>query len=187
MTTLAAVGDMQDSKSGAVPLLRRPLPPSNSYLKAVFENGKRQDKRVSRSDPISEQKTPEARVLVVPPNTSQLASVVSPQCSSFVIHPLHPKGPPFLPPGKVLTQEPMFVPAELLALEHKWASNWPQNYNEFTFNDFLQTAKWSRESVVASQLQHPFISRENYLKMTSWFATHVPQQRHLHTVQIQGE
>ena len=185
---MAVAGSERGSTSNAVPLLRRPLPPSKDYLKAVSEKGRQRSKRVPRSRSLSERKARETDMLFAPPNTSQMASTVYPSPDApFVIHPLHPKGPPFLPPGRVLTQAPVFTPEELLELEGQWANNWPRKCNQFTFNDFLLAANRRREAVVSSRLKHPVISRENYLKMTGWFATHVPRQRNVHTIHLQGE
>ena len=73
----------------------------------------------------------------------------------------------------------MEEPAEL-------AAEVVENEARFTLDDFRLSAEDCIQRVVLSELQQSVISRENYLKLTGWFATHVPKQDALNTVNITG-
>lgn len=116
--------------------------------------------------------------------------------NDFVIHPLFPRGPPYFPPGKMLTVEYECPPLQ-------WWGAGGEGYSEeifpsevgrgvaeeqqFTLNDFLLDVEEARLHLVSTRLQASMISRQNYLKLTSWFAKHVPQQVKMKTVDITGE
>lgn len=91
--------------------------------------------------------------------------------NDFYIFPLNPKGPAPLPMGKVL-RTPIIKPATVKS-------------SEFTFNDFLATSDdCNSKNLITSG---PMISRENYLKMTSWFAKNSPQQTDVHVSELQSK
>lgn len=105
--------------------------------------------------------------------------------STVTIHSLYPRGPPPLPPGKILTAT--LPPLSAFYDEHPetMTSELPREEGEFTLNDF-QASSGAGHRVEASRLQGAMVSRQNYLKLTSWFATHVPKQEVLNTVSITG-
>lgn len=162
-------------KSQRVPLLRRPRPPSEKYLKSIPQCPIRHEPTLSsltRPHPLSHPITADSQ-LHPPGNTPNYVTPSS--RGQFHIYPLQPKGPPALPPGKVLSNP--FI------IQH------PANMTtstKFVFNDFLQSHDQSCDRLIKSKLNSAMISRENYLKMTSWFASHTPQQITLNTVNLQG-
>ncbi len=108
--------------------------------------------------------------------------------NSVTIHSLYPRGPPFLPPGKILkaSHPPLSVVyKEHPELEPSGVIEKGEVESEFTLTDF-RAAVGVLHRVEASQLQGAMISRQNYLKLTSWFSTHVPKQGALNTVDIKG-
>lgn len=139
-------------------LMRRPRPPSQSYLNAPFHA------------PPSVKKAEKH-----PERNLALDQVELDHHCNFVIHPLHPKGPSALPPSKIIhskwyEQESSQVP--------------PPHFPQFTLNDFLQN---SREvKYLKSKLERAAISRDNYLKMTGWFATQQPTHTTLTVTELQG-
>ena len=190
------------STSSTAPLLRRPRPPSENYiLKKASSSSFPAHPHTSTSSCIGN--SHRHSQLVPPPTTAcsdalwtrTMACVEERSPSSFHIHPLHPKGPPFLRPGRILKAGlPILLPP-LHGHPGKEGNGEapdyycpPQDQSQFTLNDFLiRTANHTSSSrVVPSQLRHAVISRENYLKMTSWFATNVPSQHQLNTVDIES-
>ena len=98
--------------------------------------------------------------------------------SNFVVHSLHPKGPEFFPPGKVLRcYDPVPVPLQ------------PPLDDSFEDDcDIYDLRAWMPpKPVVRSSRSGAMLSRQNYKKLTSWFATHIPQQENLNTVQFNLE
>lgn len=135
-----------------VPVLyRRPLPPSENYLKRQRKSKK------TCSKPLT-----------------QVSSFLS-DTQSFDgphIHHLHPKGPPPLPMGKII--------------RHTDVGTVPSTEQHlFTLSDFLLSTEHPQNKLlVQSQCM---MSRENYLKMTGWFATCSPQQMTLHMQTLESE
>ena len=62
----------------------------------------------------------------------------------------------------------------------------PAEESQFTLNDFLLDQEEAKINLVPTKLQGSMMSRQNYLKLTSWFATHVPQQDTLNTLALTG-
>ena len=109
--------------------------------------------------------------------------------STFIIYPLYPRGPPGLPPGRILKGGGSFLP-----LSSKGGGvgdcavvAGQREGEAFTLDDFWLSAEECTQRVVPSGLEQSMISRENYLKLTGWFATHVPKQESLNTVSVTGK
>ena len=113
--------------------------------------------------------------------------------SDVIIHPLFPRGPQFFPPGKRKLKK------RLKSLPHNWwekGENGDLNFHEFApHEDELENddsvAEYSEITTEDTTLYEPpsklrgkILSRQNYLKLTGWFATHVPQQDSLNTLDI---
>ena len=141
-------------------LLRRPLPPSELIVPSPPSNEERKVLEMERA----------------------LQSAASAEFDShfinqrdFYIYPLLPKGPAPLPVGKVI-RTPIIDPASI--------DNKP--VDGFTFNDFLVSNEAVGSSTGRLIKSCPMVSRENYLKMTSWFANNSPQQTDLHISELQS-
>ena len=100
------------------------------------------------------------------------------ELAQFTIHPTVPKGPEFFPPGRVFHQAESFNPAltDLLPDEIHLAE--PEH--SFTLNDF----QLPPPSLPHLQVSHGAVSRENYLKLTGWFAKNVPTQENVNTLEM---
>lgn len=113
--------------------------------------------------------------------------------SDVIVHPLFPRGPQFFPPGKTKPKKRKYLP-------HNWwekGENGDLNFHEFgpheeeIENDDDIMAQYSELTTEDTTLYGPptrlcgkILSRQNYLKLTGWFATHVPQQDSLNTLDI---
>ena len=109
--------------------------------------------------------------------------------STIVIYPLYPRGPPGLPPGKILKGGSSFLTVSnkgSAGVEDCAEVAGEREDEAFTLDDFWLSVEECPQRVVPSELQQSMISRENYLKLTGWFATHVPKQDSLNTVSITG-
>ena len=97
--------------------------------------------------------------------------------SNFVIHSLHPRGPEFFPPGNVLhsyNAVPVQPPLDSDVLVEE--------------NDIYDLQAWlPPRPVLRTSQSGVMLSRQNYKKLTGWFATHVPKQEILNTVQFDLE
>lgn len=97
--------------------------------------------------------------------------------SNFVIHSLFPRGPEFFPPGNVIhsyNAVPVQRPPD------------DDGFLEECDVDDLRAWLPPRPILRTSQ-SGAMLSRQNYKKLTSWFATHVPKQENLNTVQFDLE
>lgn len=157
--------------SPSIPLLRRPRPPSQSYQL----NKKQAHPSSSSQAPAWSQGSNRCYYPYPPPSTAAYP-VVYDDPHFPDIHPLHPRGPPFMPPGRIMRSGYCYYEGVPV---HDYKPP------EFTLNDFLKVS--NDPSIMVSGPGNPVISRENYLKMTSWFATHIPKQAHLNTVNIKGK
>ena len=141
-------------------LMRKPRPPSESYLNAPLHFPPPVKKTNGKSPDVN--------------NASSTPDELCNRCN-FTIHPLHPKGPPFLPPSKIIRSQwyepvsdvPVAPPPPL-----------------FTLNDFLQNS--DDVKYLKSRLERAAISRDNYLKMTGWFATQLPTHNAVTVKELQG-
>ena len=104
---------------------------------------------------------------------------------TFTIHSLFPRGPPPLPPGKILKAAHQRLPSLGFENVELPSSEVEREDPEFTLDDFQMVAGMSYK-VVNSKLHGAMISRQNYLKLTSWFATNVPTQDTLNIASVSG-
>lgn len=102
------------------------------------------------------------------------------QQSKFVVNPVFPRGPEFFPPGRVLRADTLttmtamdFLPDEIHLMNLG---------PSFTFND-LQLPPAPHPPPI--QISQGALSRQNYLKLTSWFATHVPTQESVNKLELE--
>lgn len=112
--------------------------------------------------------------------------------NDIIIHPLYPRGPKFFPPGR-RTRLKKHKP-----LPQNWWEGEDLNFhvisphqNELCNDDFMvkYTELDAEETALYEapiKLRGNTVSRQNYLKLTSWFATHVPQQDSLNTLDLSG-
>ena len=173
--------------SSSIPLLRKPRPPSDAYIphKTLSSSSSNHTTTASSHRTVSSRPCnpvpPPTTAYTNAPLTRNIIENEPPP--AFHIYPLHPKGPPLLPPGKILRSSNPVLPCPPPVFEQKET---PNNQQSFTLNDFLRTAERSDNVVVPSSLSHAFISRESYAKMTSLFTTHTPTQEHVNTVDLEG-
>ena len=173
----------KSTRKSDVCLLRKPLPPSDDY-KIAFQTSQ-PSAATCTSISYSSANLPNTRqtysaqvVNRVPFNTPYRRLRYHEEEEEMVtIYPLVPKGPPPLPPGKILSQR-----TEYLSLLASWSELEDNNISnsppEFTFNDFLLS---SSDQIKMPKTNRAMISRENYLKLTSWLATHKPTQATMST------
>ena len=62
----------------------------------------------------------------------------------------------------------------------------PPEKLQFTLNDFLIEPDEVESNLMPTKLRGCTVSCQNYLKLTSWFSTHVPQHTSLNTLSITG-
>ena len=168
--------DQASSSACAVLLLRRPRPPINSLKQHVEPNadcGKAGD--AETADP-----TRQSPVHPTPLSSSALSSSseLMPLRSTDLplVHPLYPRGPDLLPPGRVIKGISRPPPSD-----RRYRDG---DMDMFTLDDDFQLApetllEWKQSGYKA-------ISRENYLKITSWFAANAPKQEFINTVNVEG-
>lgn len=171
MTELAPISAHQQP---AVPLLRRPRPPKTKLVKKESSDTTVSRSRVQTGASSSMREGQHWGASYTDTNNSG---------SYFTIYPLYPRGPPFLPPGRILKG---VYPSGLYKFEDEVAL-YPEDQVEFALNDFQPNPPEAHYRIVPSGLQGAVISRQNYLKLTSWFAANVPRQESLNTVNIAGE
>ena len=164
-----------------VPMLRRPKPPKLTDIKQEsFEKAKAA--KTNRPGPKANQESV----------TYQGDVRVD---KELKIYPLHPKGPPAFSPGKVIKGTCPFLGATFM----DFLENFPGKEKPFQAHDDLTTALSELEEtpvgesdstqyiVMPNMLKSAVLSRQNYLKLTSWFVTQVPRQDTLHTVNVTGK
>ena len=97
--------------------------------------------------------------------------------SNFIIHSLYPRGPAFFPPGNVRHSHDaaVFEIAEPLPI----IAEDPDIHNLHGWMPPRPVIRTSRSAAM--------ISRQNYKKLTGWFATHVPTQENLNTIHFDLE
>lgn len=103
----------------------------------------------------------------------------------FVINPLYPRGPKPLP-----CRAPIRRSVPLDSTDKYYYHEWIADGRDgaFTLNDMMRSVP-SDEDVKLFSLTPPtlpIISRQNYEKLTSWFAVCVPTQSHMNTTTIEG-
>ena len=94
----------------------------------------------------------------------------------FELHPLGPKGPPFFKPtlkGNLAPAIPHTLQDEILFKSLKEISK----KDKFILNSFLLPVKLQPPPTIKAGC----VSRQNYEKLTSWFAHNVPSQEQVNT------
>lgn len=170
-------------------LLRRPRPPKQVFRPPSQGDDPpsprdravtfRFDSSHSRSTPVARRQRHRSLPVHCDFSKADIEQAVNDR-TNFVIHPIRPKGPEFFPPGKPLravSRKPL-DPLDHLPDEIHLGS--PRH--EFTFNDFRIHPDPDRPPM---QISGGMMSRLNYLKLTSWFATHAPKQENMNTVDLQ--
>lgn len=100
--------------------------------------------------------------------------------SKFIIHSPHPKGPEFFPPGRTLhaptqiSMDPFDILPDVILL--------PGPEHTFTLDNFRIQVEADHPPL---QISQGMISRQNYLKLTSWFTTNVPTQENMNTLDLE--
>ena len=154
-----------------VVLLRRPRPPKKTLNLSSDQNSSSFFRYINDKDDLSPS-------ITLAKNEKEKGREYDNQRQKgddFVIHPLYPRGPKFFPPGNVLHNViPSQVPDQTMPDEiHLPCST--KEKDQFMLNTFLIPFK-VRPSFKISQGS---ISRQNYLKLTSWFSHHFPRQEKL--------
>ena len=167
--------------SSNVCLLRRPLPPSEKYSVAF----KSKESDIKQPSNLFKHNEMEAQPIRIKSASNSFHHNSDSEPSEhhgklIKIHPIFPKGPPPLPPGKILYQGGI---PELDPLYHNADEEMMNPDPEFTLNDFLLP---SDESSIP-RTERISISRQNYLKLTSWFVTQKPCQETVSSWQADSE
>lgn len=170
---------MTSKESKGVALLRKPRPPKRT-MKLQLERG-----------PSTEYLGCEDETLI-PSRQKQRWNTAEASWNDtnrsgrkqFEVHPLHPKGPPFLRPmlrsnlappiPHILTQT---LPDEILFLSAKEISK----KDKFILNSFLIPTKLQPPPKIKSGC----VSRQNYQKLTSWFTCNVPSQEEVNSTVLE--
>lgn len=162
-----------EQASSKIPLLRRPRPPLKQFIEPVKDFVKTEEENSKANQPSRH-----SLAHTTPLTSSTLIN--SPEVISVkdypLFHALYPRGPDLLPPGKVIKTNSRAPP-----LARRQVAG---DVDLFTF-DGLQQAP---ESVLfPKQNGYKTLSRENYLKITSWFAANVPKQEFINTVNLEAD
>ena len=109
------------------------------------------------------------------------------------VHPIHPRGPPQFPPGRVLKRTDPFAGLTFSGILENLSRNINMRQSEVS-NELsqvfaeLEEDQWTdvppQQIVMPSILKSSIISTQNYKKLTSWFSVHVPKQEYLHKINI---
>lgn len=176
MSTSPSSTKVQSCLGANILLLRRPRPPKQVLKLPPFSDGAATTTAITSKDIMVRQKTVPIHHDLY--RTNNIEEMVN-ERSKFIIHPPHPKGPKFFPPGKVIrtlgqiSLDPLDILPDVIHL--------PSSEPIFTLDDFLiQTAYH-----IPLEVSQGTMSRENYLKLTSWYATNVPIQENLNTLDLE--
>lgn len=151
----------------SVPLLRRPRPPKQTKTKLSNSNASSETTSKSEySAALTANHTQDCIIVHPTPYTAD-------SDSTFAIY---PRGTSLLPPGKVLRSNH----------QTRFVEESQTEQVEFTLNDFQLSAE-ALHQVMPNKLRGAVISRQNYLKLTSWFAANVPKQKAINTVNLEGK
>ena len=194
---MSAISPINAHQQNSLPLLRRPRPPKPPLVSTTSRRaassrqyGSKAPQGTSAEKTMRGWSSTYAHPTPVTPYTQYTSTIGSSDhyedtCdsgSTFTIHTLYPRGPPFLPPGKILKSTHLSPPS--IYTDDVMSKSCGEEEG-FTLNDFQLVAETSHRAV-PSELQGAVISRENYLKLTSWFAVNVPKQESLNTTSIAG-
>ena len=151
----------------SVPLLRRPRAPKPIEVEA------------EKTSPLKNGNLYDSEETWNPLDLSYLEYEEPDDRSNFVIHSLYPRGPAFFPPGHVLHSHDTTGGrlADPLAIIEEDPD--PDTHNLHAWMPPRPVIRTSRSATM--------ISRQNYKKLTGWFATHVPTQENLNTVNFDLE
>ena len=157
-----------------IPLLRRPRPPVNT-LKQYVDTKSDSATEVARATTDLAGQSP---AHPTPLSSSTLSNWSEPMnATEFPLgHALYPRGPDLLPPGRVIKASSRAPPFDRRHVRGK-------DVDLFTLDDFQQA---SETLLVPKWNGYKTLSRENYLKITSWFAANVPKQEFINTVNVEG-
>ena len=157
----------------SVPLLRRPRPPKQTNTKLSYSNASSGTTSKSEDGTVlTASRTHDCTFVHPTPYTSPYTTDAF-NDSTFTIY---PRGTSLLPPGKVLRSN----------RQTRFIEESQTTQVEFTLNDF-QLSSEALHQVMPNKLRGAVISRQNYLKLTSWFAANVPKQKALNTVNLEGK
>ncbi len=169
-------------------LLRRPRPPKALTLK-----------NTACSDHTNLQKSSCTPTPHTPTSHTTHTTHTQNTRTDFIIHPIHPRGPSFFPPGKkfalrhgpgpvylspLCDHEPTDNVCSLGDGSYDHIMNTVVEEEDFTLSDFQMASNDILQRRVLSQQEARILSRQNYLKLTSWFTMNVPTQGSLHTVNL---
>lgn len=152
----------------SVPLLRRPRAPKPAKIAS--------NKSTKTSDQCDYHLTSDETWIGAELGNLELEEAADGR-SNFVIHSLYPRGPQLFPPGNVL---------------HSYGSlgisDPPPVHHSLREVDLYELEAWMPPKPVLRTLRSgAMLSRQNYKKLTGWFATHVPKQETLNTVNFSLE
>ena len=166
--------DQASRSACAVLLLRRPRPPASCLKQQVKPNA--DGPRIDEAD-IPELPQPSSPAHPTPLSSSTLSNSLELVHATdlSLVHPLYPRGPDFLPPGRVIKVTTRPAPSD-------------QRYRAgdadlFALDNFQQAPE---TLLTPKQSGYKAVSRENYLKLTSWFAANAPKQEFVNTVNVEG-
>lgn len=187
---MTAVSPIKAHQQTTVPLLRRPRPPKQRQTSSKDAN-KKTPRAQSKAPPItSNNATPAFPLNSRQTNDSLYTDTYEDDdTGQFEIYSLYPTGPECFPRGKTTRAARASYPVPQLHLdvggrEGEVVEPDDDDAIAFTLNDFR----------ISTKVVHPLpmktapevvISRQNYLKLTSWFAANVPTQDSLNTLEIQ--
>ena len=149
----------------SVPLLRRPRAPKP--IKAELEKPK-------KISPLANYELSDNEAVWISSDFSYIEFEETDDKSNFVIHSLYPRGPSFFPPGNVLHTH-----------DNKLAGPPPIIEDD---SDICDLHAWMPpRPVIRTSRSAAMISRQNYKKLTGWFATRVSKQENINTVSFDLE
>ena len=174
-------------------LLRRPRPPK-ALTNPAQPSNRGDGSTKNRISPQKSSKSKQSSPLFL--ESFQPSDIHTNAKTDFPIYPLYPKGPDFFPPGKKLVshlgdfQMPLFEdspsPESFCGPENDPLDSdcYPESDDELTLANFQMSAGVSPQCRLLYEKGAKVISRENYLKLTGWFAVNVPTQQNINTVDL---
>lgn len=168
-TKMASVNPINAHQQSSIPLLRRPRAPKPIKIeRAEYKKTSENNYHLAEDNDHETLDTAELGYLTLEEPDGR---------SNFVIHSLYPRGPEFFPPGNVLhsyNAVPVQPPVDGNVLVEE--------------GDIYDLQAWlPPRPILRTSQPGVMLSRQNYKKLTGWFATHVPKQENLNTVQFDLE
>eukprot|EP00731_Ephydatia_muelleri_P030108 Em0021g631a len=156
-----------------IPLLRRPRPPVNTLKQYVEPKSDCTRTEVVNTAAGESPAHPTPLSSSTPSNWSELMNA-----TEFpLVHALYPRGPDLLPPGRVIKASSRAPPSDRRHVRG-------DDVDLFTLDDFQQAPE---TLLVPKWNGYKALSRENYLKITGWFAANGPKQEFINTVKIEAD